>query len=137
MIYKDNYIFPAIISKNVEGDYIVKFPDFNHIFTYGEDINEAYLMAEDALKLELFTLYEDKLEIPTPTDITNINHSSEETLMLVKVSLKEILRKYDNTAVKKTLTIPSWLNKLALEHNINFSQVLQIALEEKLNNIDN
>ena len=59
-MYKDNYIFPAIINKNEDGDYVVKFPDFSHIITYGENMEEAYFMAEDALKLELFDLYSDK-----------------------------------------------------------------------------
>lgn len=41
-------------------------------------------------------------------------------------------KRTESRAVKKTLTIPSWLNDAALEKNVNFSQVLQDALMEKL-----
>ena len=131
-MYKENYIFPAIIEKLAENDYNVRFPDFDGIITTGDNIGEAYSMAEDALSLELFDLYSDKIDIPKETDITSICVKENQTLILVKVSLKEIIKKYDDKAVKKTLTIPSWLNRLAIEENINFSQVLQNALEEKL-----
>jgi post-segregation antitoxin (ccd killing protein) len=40
-------------------------------------------------------------------------------------------------SVKKTLTIPSWLNDLAIENNINFSQTLQEALRKELADIIN
>lgn len=132
-MYKENYMFPAIVEKLGEKDFNVKFFDFNHILTYGETLVEAYTMAEDALKLEIFDLYDDKKSLPEPTDVDKIKVDSNKTLILVKVNLKEILKEYDNKAVKKTLTIPSWLNKQAEEQKINFSKVLQEALQEKLN----
>lgn len=131
-MYKDIYIFPAIISRLGENDYNVRFKDFEYIITYGETINEAYDMAEEALKLEIFDLYSDKFDIPEATDITNIKTTEEETLILIKVNLKNILKELDNKAVKKTLTIPSWLNKMAEEKKVNFSQVLQDALKKVL-----
>ncbi len=131
-MYKEAYIYPAIIKKLGDKDYNIRFKDFENIITYGESIDEAYDMAEDALKLEIFDLYSDKLEIPIATDITDIEVKSDETLILVKVNMKNILKQYDNKAIKKTLTIPSWLNKLAEEKKINFSQVLQDALKKIL-----
>lgn len=38
----------------------------------------------------------------------------------------------NNKAVKKTLTIPYWLNKLAEKEKINFSSLLQSAIKETL-----
>ncbi len=129
-MYKENFIFPAIIKKLGEKDYNIRFKDFENIITYGESLDEAYNMAEDALKLEIFDLYSDRLEIPNLTDITDITVESDETLILIKVNMKNILKEYDNKAVKKTLTIPSWLNKLGEEKKVNFSQVLQDALKK-------
>lgn len=129
-MYKENFMFPAIIKKLGEKDYNVRFLDFENIITYGESLAEAFDAAEDALKLEIFDLYSDKLEIPESSDVSNIKVGSDETLILVKVNLKEILKEYDNKAVKKTLTIPSWLNKLGEEKKVNFSQVLQDALKK-------
>lgn len=132
-MYKDIYMYPAIIAKLGDNDYNVRFPDFEIINTYGENLENAYIMSEDALSLELFDLYEDKKEIPDGIEIDDIELKSNETLILVKVNLRDIVRKYDNKAVKKTLSIPSWLDKLAKAEKINFSQVLQEALESKLN----
>lgn len=131
-MYNETFIYPAIIKKLGDNDYNIRFKDFENIISYGESIDEAYNMAEDALKLEIFDLYSDKLEIPIATDITNIEVKSDETLILVKVNMKNILKQYDNKSIKKTLTIPSWLNKLAEEKKVNFSQVLQDALKKIL-----
>ena len=131
-MYKDNYIFPAIISKLADDDYNVKFVDFEEIITYGRTLEEAYDMAEDALKLEIFDLYSDKLDIPLATDINKIKTNDVETIILVRVNLIKILKEYDNRSVKKTLTIPSWMNEMAESKKINFSQVLQEALKNKL-----
>lgn len=130
--YKEVYVFPAIINKLADNDYNVRFKDFESIVTYGETLEQAYIMAEDALKLELFDLYSDKLDIPSASDITNIEVSQNERLILVKVNLRDILKEYDNKAVKKTLSIPSWLNNLAEERKINFSRVLQEALQKEI-----
>ena len=131
-MYNETFIYPAIIKKLGDKDYNIRFKDFDNIISYGESIDEAYNMAEDSLKLEIFDLYSDKLEIPIATDITDIQVKSDETLILVKVNMKNILKQYDNKAIKKTLTIPSWLNKLAEEKKVNFSQVLQNALKKIL-----
>lgn len=131
-MYKENYIFPAIISKLADDDYNVKFVDFEEIITYGRTLEEAYDMAEDALKLEIFDLYSDKLDIPLATDINKIKTNNGETIILVRVNLVKILKEYDNRSVKKTLTIPSWMNEMAESKKINFSQVLQEALKNKL-----
>ncbi|OCL28671.1 hypothetical protein U472_00410 [Orenia metallireducens] len=89
-------------------------------------------MAEDALKLCLFDLYEDGEKIPEAKKIENIKLESNQTLIIVKANLKEIIKEYDNKAVKKTLTIPSWLNKEAEKAHVNFSQLLQKSLKNHL-----
>jgi antitoxin HicB len=127
-MYKDLYIFPAIITKIDGNDYTIKFPDFDEIVSFGESIEDAYSMAEDALKLCLFDLYEDGIEISEPSIIKNIKLTEHQVMILVKVSLKQIIKEYDNKAVKKTLTIPSWLNKEAEKSHINYSQLLQEAI---------
>ncbi|AVP64126.1 HicB family protein [Clostridium botulinum] len=132
-MYKENYIFPAIITKLAENDYNISFPNFEHIISYGENLENAYIMAEDALALEIFDLWDDKEEIPDPVDMNSLTLENDQTLILVKLNLKDILKKYDDKAVKKTLTIPSWLNKIAEENKVNFSQILKTGLMEHLN----
>ncbi|WP_300924479.1 hypothetical protein [uncultured Clostridium sp.] len=64
-------------------------------------MDEAYFMAEDALKLELFDLYSDKVKIPKATDITDIKHDIDEILIIIRINLKETIRQYDKKGVKK------------------------------------
>lgn len=126
------YFYPVVISKLADNDYNIKFPDIEEIISYGETLEEAYDMAEDALSFYLFEAYKDNEEIKEPSNIENIKLEEKQTLVLIKADLKDIIKRYDNKAVKKTLTIPNWLNKLAEENQINFSKVLQSALESQL-----
>lgn len=132
-MYKDIYIFPAVITTLGENDYNVKLPDFDEIVTYGETLEEAYSMAEDALKLCLFDLYQDKEDIPEASKINKMKLDKDQVAILVKVELKKVIREYDSKAVKKTLTVPAWLNAEAEEAHLNFSHVLQEGLKKQLN----
>lgn len=125
------YMFPAIITKFAEDDFNMKFPDIEEINTFGSTMQEAYLMAEDALSLYIFDLYNDGFEI---AETNNFFYHLEEnqTIIIVKVDLNKIIKEFDNKAIKKTLTIPAWLNKEAEKSHVNFSQVLQKALKEHL-----
>lgn len=132
-MYKNEYIFPGYFTKHADDDFEVSFYDFDYIVTCGETLEESFSMAEDALKLALFDLYSDNEDIPEPTTFSNVNLADNQIPFIVKVNLKEVIKQYDNKAIKKTLTIPSWLNTEAERNNINFSQVLQEALKQKLN----
>ena len=132
-MYKHEYIFPGYFTKHSNDDFEVSFYDFDYIVTCGETLEEAFSMAEDALKLALFDLYSDNKAIPEATTFNNVNLADNQIPFIVKINLKEVIKQYDNKAIKKTLTIPSWLNTEAERNNINFSQVLQEALKQKLN----
>ncbi|BAH05575.1 hypothetical protein [Clostridium kluyveri] len=86
-----------------------------------------------ALKLCLFDLYQDKEGIPEATKMNNAKLNNTQVVILVKVELKKVIREYDNRTVKKTLTIPSWLNTEAEKAHLNFSHVLQEGLKRQLN----
>ncbi len=124
---KDIYIFPAVFLKEEDG-YSVSFPDIDGAFTCGETFEEALFMAKDCLELNLDTV--DK--IPHVTDIDKIKLNENEYLVMVQADMLNFRKKNDNKPVKKTLTIPKWLNDLGIEKKINFSKVLQDALKEKL-----
>lgn len=121
-------VFPAIFT--YDGKYYnVDFIDLKGCSTFGSSIQEAYTMAQDAMGLYLDNL----VDFPKPTlDIFNINIQKNQFVSFVSIDMEEYRKKYNNRAVKKTLTIPAWLNNLSEKNNINFSQVLQEALKEKL-----
>ena len=76
---------------------------------------------------------EDNETIPTPTDIKDIKLEDNQSIVLIEVYMPIIREAINNQSVKKTLTIPRWLNNLAEKNNINFSQLLQSALKDILN----
>lgn len=123
--------YPAVFHKEESG-YWISFPDFPECFTEGDDMQQAYKRAVDALGLAIVSRKEEKEEIPNPTEVTKLK---EEDGMVVIIGFDMIAyqKKHNSRAVKKTLSIPEWLNEEAMAMGINFSQVLQEALLNKLN----
>lgn len=132
-------IYPACFYKEKNGGFSVIFPDLNHLATCGDTLQQAMEMAVDCLASYIFEEKKDGNEIPIPSEIENIDVNAEYNeyeqafISLVSVDVEEYAKKHFNKSVKKTLSIPSWLNEKAIEQNINFSQLLQDALIKKLN----
>lgn len=124
--------YPAIFHKAEEGGFWISFPDFPECLTEGDDMQQAYEMAVVALGLALVSRKEEKEQIPVPSEIDSIQ-KDEGTLVIVEFNMLEYQRKHSSRAIKKTLSIPEWLNEEAVAMGINFSQVLQEALMLKLN----
>ncbi len=125
------YVYPAIFTPDAEG-VLVEFPDFESCYTHGDNAEDAFLMAEDVLAVTLCRLEEEKKDIPKATDIKKIHADKKAFASLVSADTLEYRKRYDKRAVKKTLSIPKWLDTLAQEKNINFSNTLQHALTERL-----
>ncbi len=128
---KDRYIYPAIFDYAEDG-ISVSFPDLPGCFSCADSDEEAVSMAKEALGLHLYSMEEDNDKIPGPTPINKIKLEPNQAVVLVEVFMPTMRQAIENYSVKKTLSIPQWLNKLAIENNINFSQVLQTALKEQL-----
>lgn len=122
------FIYPAIFHKE-NNSYWVEFPDLEGCQTYGSTLNETMGFAQEALAGYLLTLFECNLNITQPSELSSISHDENSFVTLVTCDLNQYK---DTKAVKKTLTIPSWLNERALSKGINFSQVLQEALLAKI-----
>jgi len=112
--------------------YSVYFPDLPGCVTVGGDMAQAVKMAGRALGLHLWGMERDGEEIPAPT--LPPFEDVEEGCFTVPVEIFPAIVKNDieNKAVKKTLTIPYWLNEIAEKEGVNFSQVLQVGLKEYL-----
>lgn len=129
---KDYYVYPAIFSYANDG-ISIEFPDLPGCLPSADTTEEAVSNAKEAMGLHLFGMEEDNDPIPEPTPITKIKIESNQVLMLIEVFMPMMREAIQNEAVKKTLTIPRWLNVIAEANKINFSQVLQAALKERLN----
>ncbi len=125
--------YPAIFQIKENG-YIVYFPDVEGCSAEGSDMQKAYETASEALGLVLSYLKNEKKELPTPSAPQDIKTSENEFVAVIEFDMMEYLKKHNGKAVKKTLSIPQWLNEEAMSRNINFSNVLQEALIERIEN---
>lgn len=128
------YIYPAIFTPEDKGMYSISFPDIENCCTCGDNLEDGMMMAEDALALMIYSNYEEKiLQAPDATPIEKIKLNKGEFVTYVVCDTLEYRKRFGTKAVKKTLSIPEWLNDAAVKKKINFSQVLQEALKDKLN----
>ena len=127
----DRYYYPAVFTFEPGQEIAVVFPDLD-CATSGIDENDAFLSARELLGCVLFGLEEDGEEIPAPTPVSEIITEAHEFAALIDVYMPSIRMAENNRSVNRTVTLPAWLNALALEHNVNFSQVLQEALKNLL-----
>lgn len=123
--------YPAVFHKAEEGGFWITFPDIPECLSQGENMQEAYEMAVDALGLSLTTMENEGEPVPKPSSLDEIT-VEDGVLVIVEFDMAEYRRKNRSRAVKKTLSIPEWLNEAAIRENLNFSQILQEALMVKL-----
>lgn len=122
--------YPAVFHKEGDG-FWVSFPDFPECLTEGDDMESAYEMAVEALGLAITSRESEKEAIPEPSDPSTIDAEGG-TILVVNFDMMDYLKKHNSRAVKKTLSIPEWLNEAATSMGVNFSQVLQEALMQKV-----
>lgn len=125
------YVYPAIFNTQEDG-INVNFSDFESCYTCATDLIGALEMAQDVLCLTLYDLEELEKNIPIPSNIKDVAIDDNSFVSYIECDTNEYRKLNDNKAVKKTLTIPSWLNDEAMKKDINFSQTLQEALVTKL-----
>jgi predicted RNase H-like HicB family nuclease len=128
----EKLFYPAIFHTAEEGGFWISFPDLPECLTQGDNMSDAYQMAVDALGLAISSRSEAKEEIPPSTSLLDIETSNGDFVAIVEFDMLEYKKKHNNRAVKKTLSIPEWLNEAAINAGVNFSQVLQEALVQKI-----
>lgn len=123
-------VYPAIFTpyEDGSGGYLVEFPDLPGCVTGGDDLAEAIFMAEDAASGWVLTELEAGKKVPKETKVNDINVPKGSMVNVVALDMDAYAAKYGSNAVKKTLTIPAWLNTFVEENNISCSKVLQEAL---------
>ncbi len=127
----ERYFYPAVFSYEQGKEIAVVFPDLD-VGTSGTSEDDALLSARELLGCVLCGMEEDGEAIPSPTPLPDVRLEENERAVLVDVYMPTVRTARVNRAVNRTVTLPAWLNAAALEHNINFSQVLQDAIKERL-----
>lgn len=126
------HVYPATVHPEPKGGFSIWFDDLSGCATQGDTLPEAISMASDALAGWLYTAQKHGRQLPEPSDITSIHCEPGEFATLVMADLDAYRRMVDGRAVKKTLTIPNWLNEQAEAAHVNYSQILQQALQQHL-----
>lgn len=131
-------IYPVFFTKT-DTVILVEVPDLE-ILTEGKNMVNAIEMARDAIELKCVSMEDDGMEIPLPSEISELDiangtfaEDGSTVVSLVDIDSEEYRRKIDTRAVRKNVTIPSWLNYEAEHAGINVSKVLQEALMNVLN----
>lgn len=126
------YVYPAIFHLEDDGGYSITFPDLPNCITQGDTLADGIEMAEDALSMILCDMEDHAVPIPSPSNVRAIAADTPDMVTMIRADTVAYRKQNDSKAVKKTLTIPHWLDVMASRQNINFSNVLQQALKERL-----
>jgi len=125
--------YPAIFYPADEGGYTVVVPDLPGCVTEGDDLAEAILMGIDAASGWILGEIEDNLPVPPPTPLNAVkpNKGQGAFVNIIALDIDEFARKHGKRTVKRSITIPAYLNTFAESQNINVSKFLQESLAEK------
>ena len=120
--------YPAVFHIAEEGNYTVSFPDIPECTAQGDDLTQAYETAADALGLTVSAYEKEQRPLPAASDPRAVAPGQDAFLVVIEFDLLAYKRRTNSRAVKKTLSIPQWMNEAATAMGLNFSQVLQEAL---------
>lgn len=129
---QDQYVFPAVFTSTEEG-LTISFPDLPGCEATADSTEEGFKHAREALALHLYKMEENHEDIPQPSDATEIQAETNAFVTVIDAWMPPFRKKMENQAVKKTLTIPKWLDDAAKSAGLNDSRILQDALKEELN----
>ncbi len=128
---KSYYAFPAIFHYANDG-ISIEFPDLPGCLPCASSDDDAFKNAKEALGLHLFGMEQDGDTIPLPSQVTSLKFGEGEIVAMIDVFMPAFRDRMNNQFVKKTLSVPAWLNSMAEQEHINFSRVLQDGLKQYL-----
>ena len=118
-------VYPAVFHRNDDATITITFPDLPGCVSEGKSLGNAIYMAQGALSQWIGFLSETRQEIPAPSDIQNIKNTPDAVLTLIRAEIK------DTRAVKRTLSLPKWMDEKAAADGLSLSKVLQDALKAR------
>ena len=120
------YVYPAIFHANSDGSFTITYPDLEGCISEGKSLHNAMYMAQSALTQWIEYLSDKKMRIPEASNYHDIQPQQDEFVNLIRVEVK------DGRAVRRTVSIPEWMDEKVSEHGLSLSRILQEALSERL-----
>lgn len=132
---KDVYDYIAIFTLEENGVYGVEVPNFGEVYSQGNTLDEAIKNITDCLELGIYGREKDNEKLPLPIDPLKyqLNLEQGQFMMSIRAYMPRIRKAISNKAVKKTLTIPQWINEEVMKYDLNLSKILQDAILKELN----
>ena len=120
------YIYPAVFHANSDGSFTITYPDLPGCISEGKSLGNAMYMAQSALTQWIEYLTDKELEIPLASDLRDVEAGQNEFVNLIRAEIK------DSRAVKRTVSIPKWMDDEVTKAGLSLSRVLQDALKDRL-----
>lgn len=120
------YVYPAVFHSNGDGSFTVTYPDLPGCISEGKSLGNAMYMAQSALTQWVEYLKDKKQPIPNASSFESIKTAQGDFVNLIRADVK------DGRAIKRTVSIPKWMDDKAIEAGFSLSRILQDALSEKL-----
>lgn len=121
------YVYPAIFHPNSDGSYTITYPDLPGCISEGKSLGNAMYMAQAALTQWIEYLSDKNQAVPSASSLSDIETDSEEFVNFIRADIR------DNSAVRRTVSIPKWMDDKVSESGLSLSRVLQDALKDRLN----
>lgn len=119
------YVYPAVFHANEDGTYTIIFPDLPGCISEGKSLGNAMKMAEAALTQWIEYLNESNENIPAPSNLQDVELENSEFVNFIRADIK------DSRAVKRTISLPRWMDEQATEEGLSLSKILQEALSKR------
>jgi len=121
-----DYVYVAVFEPNDDGSYTISFPDLPGCISEGKNLPDALRMAERALAQRIEYMDDKGLDFPKPTKISEVEAPDGAFTNLVRTWLR------DTRAIRRTVSIPRWMDDQAVAAGLSLSRVLQDALKARL-----
>ncbi len=135
----DRYRYPAVMGYDDETKmFYLLWPDLPGCTTTGKTEDEALKNAAEAMSLHLWGMEVDGDEIPAPTPLHRLDlgeyveEGEKIVAVLVEVWMPSFRERMETKAVNRTVTLPGWLDSQAKRAALNYSQILQDGIMERL-----
>lgn len=119
------HVYPAVFHANEDGTYTIIFPDLPGCISEGKSLGNAMKMAEAALTQWIEYLNDSKENIPVPSKLQDVKLENNEFVNFIRADIK------DSRAVKRTISLPRWMDEQAAEEGLSLSKILQEALSKR------
>lgn len=120
------YIYPAVFHANEDGSFTITYPDLPGCISEGKSLGNALYMAQSALTQWIGYLLDKKQSIPPASRLDDLSVGENEFINLIRTDVR------DGRAVKRTVSIPKWMDDEVIDAGLSLSRVLQEALKERL-----